>query len=120
ETWPRLGTEGAHWARLAAISLALLAIFSAPVWLSGSAQRAPQASAATTSSARNAALVAATGEVLKETSQIRQLSILRPVQSSTQSRAEIERTLVKNLDEEMTTAQLHASEVIFRKLGLAP
>src|SRR5438105_3718420 len=109
-----------HFARFVPIFLSFLAVFIVPLGLAGSAQRAPQASAATTSSARNAALVAATGEVLKETSQIRQLSILRPVQSSTQSRAEIERTLVKNLDEEMTTAQLHASEVIFRKLGLAP
>ncbi len=70
--------------------------------------------------ARNAALVAATKEVLQETSELRQLAILRPVQSSTQSRLEIERMLVKNLDEETTPAQLHAAEVTLKRLGLAP
>src|ERR1700682_4422275 len=86
--------------------------------LSSSAQ--PQESATTTTSSRNAALVAATAEVLKETSEIRQLPILRPVQSSTQSRAEIERMLIKNLDEETSPAQIHATEVTLKKLGLVP
>jgi hypothetical protein len=79
--------------------------------------RAQQGSVATT---RNAALVAATQDVLKETSEIRQLSILRPVQSSAQSRAEIERMIMKNLDQEMTPAQTHAAEVTLKKLGMAP
>jgi heme-degrading monooxygenase HmoA len=82
-----------------------------------SSQQSPQA---TTTSARNAALIAATGDVLKETSEIRQLAILRPVQSSTQSRTEIERMLIKNLDEETTPAQMHAAEVTLKRLGLAP
>jgi hypothetical protein len=51
---------------------------------------------------------------------VRQLSILRPVQSSTQSRAEIERAIMKNLDEEITPADMHAAEVTLKKLGLAP
>src|SRR6266446_5205822 len=106
--------------RLAPVFLSLLAVFFASLGPAGSAQRAPHQSAATTSAARNAALIAATVDVLKETSGIRQLSILRPVQSSTQSRSEIERTLIKNLDEDMTAAQAHASEVALRKLGLAP
>src|SRR5437660_1069343 len=109
-----------HFERHMAVFLGLLALFLVSLGLTGSAQRAPQQSATTTSAARNAALIAATTDVLKETSDIRQLSILRPVQSSTQSRAEIERTLIKNLDEEMTAAQAHASEVALRKLGLAP
>src|SRR5437870_10498 len=109
-----------HVLRFMPIFLSLLAVFFASLGPAGSAQLAPQQSATTTSAARNAALIAATAEVLKETSEIRQLSILRPVQSSTQSRAEIERTLIKNLDENMTAAQAHASEVILRKLGLAP
>src|SRR5438045_9743626 len=109
-----------HFARFMPIFLSLLAVFFVLLGLASSAQRAPQQSAATTSAARNAALIAATADVLKETSEIRQLSILRPVQSSTQSRAEIERTLIKNLDEDMTAAQAHASEVALRKLGLAP
>lgn len=79
-----------------------------------------QQSPATTTASRNAALVAATQDVLKETSEIRQLSILRPVQSSAQSRADIERMIMKNLDQEMTPAQTHAAEVTLKKLGLAP
>src|SRR5205085_6780461 len=70
--------------------------------------------------ARNAALIAATKDVLQETSELRELAILRPVQSSTQSRSEIERMLVKSLDEETTPAQLHAAEVTLKRLGLAP
>jgi hypothetical protein len=70
--------------------------------------------------AHNAALIAATQDVLKETSEIRQLSILRPVQSSAQSRAEIERALIKSLDEDTTPASIHADEVTLKKLGLAP
>src|ERR1051326_1296747 len=103
--------------RFLIVGLSFFAVFVASLGFAGSAQRAPQQSATTTSAARNAALVAATTEVLKETSGIRQLSILRPVQSSTQSRAEIERELIKNLDEDMTASQLHASEVALRKLG---
>src|SRR5947209_5854712 len=109
-----------HSARFMPIFLSLLAVFFVSLGLTGSAQRAPQQSATTTSAARNAALIAATVDVLKETSEIRQLSILRPVESSTQSRAEIERTLIKNVDEDMAAAQAHASEVALRKLGLAP
>jgi hypothetical protein len=74
----------------------------------------------TTAAARNAALIAATDEVLKETSTLRQLSVMRPVQSSTQSRSEIERAVIKNLDEETPAADLHAAEVTLNKLGLAP
>jgi hypothetical protein len=99
------------------ISLSLAAVLIVP---GGAAQRAPQEPATTTAAARNAALVAATQEVLKETSEVRQLSILRPVQSSTQSRAEIERAIMKNLDEEVTPADMHAAEVTLKKLGLAP
>src|SRR3989442_13440092 len=106
--------------RFMPIFLSLLAVFFVSFDLTSSAQRAPQQSAATTSAARNAALIAATAEVLKETSEIRQLSILRPVQSSAQSRSEIERTLIKNLDEDMTATQAHASELPPRTLGLAP
>src|SRR5713226_7838005 len=76
--------------------------------------------AAQQTAARNAALIAATQDVLKETSAIRQLSILRPVQSSAQSRAEIERALIKSLDEDTTPAEMHADEVTLKKLGLAP
>ena len=121
--------DGAHASRRAerrhpacafVISLCLLASLFAPLCLTGSAQRAPQAPVTTATAARNAALIAATQDVLKETSTIRQLSILRPVQSSAQSRAEIERALIKSLDEDTTPASLHADEVTLKKLGLAP
>ena len=91
------------------VTMALLITHSA-------AQRASVASSAT----RNAAIVAATSEVLKETSEIRELPILRPVKSSAQSRTEIERMLIKGLDEQMTSAEMHATEVSLRKFGLAP
>src|SRR3989440_4472315 len=74
----------------------------------------------TANAARNAALVAATKEVLQETSELRQLAILRPVQSSAQSRDEIQRMIVSSMDQETTPAQLHAAEVALKKLGLAP
>ena len=101
-------------AALATILLFFAGLFQPPA---SSSQQSPQAN---TASARNAAMIAATSEVLKETSDIRQLAILRPVQSSTQSRAEIERMLIKNLDEETTPAQMHAAEVTLKRLGLAP
>jgi hypothetical protein len=105
--------------------LLLLAIFvtttlSAGTLSSLSSSAKPQGSVVTTTASRNAALVAATTEVLKETSEIRQLSILRPVQSSAQSRAEIEHMIMKDLNEETTPAQTHAVEVTMKKLGLAP
>ncbi|MGH9872314.1 MAG: hypothetical protein ACRD9S_07595 [Pyrinomonadaceae bacterium] len=81
-----------------------------------SAQRATVAG----SSARNAAIVTTTAEILKETSEIRELSILRPVRSGAQSRSEIERMLIKNLNDQMTPAEMHATEVSLRKFGLAP
>ena len=99
------------------IALSITAVLIVP---GGAAQPAPQQPATTSAAARNAALIAATQEVLKETSDLRQLSILRPVQSSTQSRAEIERAVMKNLDEEVTPADMHAAEVTLKKLGLAP
>ena len=80
----------------------------------------PQRASVVGSTARNAAIVAATTQVLKETSEIRELTILRPVKSSAQSRTEIERMLIKNLDEQMTLADMHATEVSLRKFGLAP
>jgi hypothetical protein len=100
-----------------------LAIFLITALVAGpffSLSSSAQSPAATTTASRNAALVAATRDVLKETSEIRQLSILRPVRSSAQSRAEIERMIMKNLDEESTPAQMHAAEVTLKKLGLAP
>ena len=109
-----------HSACVFAIFLCICAVVVASPLLPSSAQPAPQQPATATAAARNAALVAATEEVLKETSELRQLSIVKPVQSSTQSREEIQRAIIKNLNEETSAADLHASEVILKKLGLAP
>jgi hypothetical protein len=73
-----------------------------------------------TGTTRNAAIVAATEAVLKETSTLRELSILKEVKSGAQSRADIERMIVKNLDQESTPAELHATEVVLKAFGLAP
>ena len=110
-------TPGRYPAGILLIALSLTAVLIAP---GGAAQPAPQQPATTTAAARNAALIAATQEVLKETSEVRQLAILRAVQSSMQSRSEIERAVMKNLDEEITPADMHTAEVTLKKLGLAP
>src|SRR5207253_4877404 len=103
-----------------ALFLNICALLVAAPLLQSSPQPATQQPATTTAAARNAALIAATDEVLKETSELRQLSIIRPVPSSTQSREEIQRAIIKNLNEETSPADLHATEVILKKLGLAP
>jgi hypothetical protein len=79
-----------------------------------------QGAGAAAGAARNAAIVATTQAVLRETSEVRQLTILRPVKSGAQSRSEIERMVIRNLDEQTTPADMHATEVALRKLGLVP
>ena len=81
---------------------------------------AQQASGAQVVNPRSAAIAAATEEVLRETSEIRQLRVLRPVRSGAQSRADIERMVVRNLDERTTPEELRTSELALRKLGLVP
>ena len=103
-----------HLARVFVFTLAICLLVIAP------SQFAVTQEPATSAAARNAALIAATEEVLKETSTLRELSIVRPVQSSTQSRAEIERAVVKNVDEDTSAADMHAAEITLKKLGLAP
>ena len=73
-----------------------------------------------TGTTRNAAIVATTEAVLKETSTLRELSILKDVKSGAQSRADIERMIVRNLDQESTPAELHATEIVLKAFGLAP
>ena len=108
-----------HLCLISAILAVLLSIVAAPLFTS-TAQPAPPQTLKTGDPVKNAALVAATQEVLKETSEVRELPIIRAVISSTQSRAEIERAMIKDLDEQTTAADLHASEVTMKKLGLAP
>ncbi|HKZ78521.1 MAG TPA: hypothetical protein VJ124_09460 [Pyrinomonadaceae bacterium] len=80
----------------------------------------PQGAGVASSATRNAAIVATSMAVLKETSELRELSILRPVKSGAQSRTDIERMIVRNLDEQTTPAEMHATETALKKLGLAP
>jgi hypothetical protein len=108
---------GRRFVLLGAFFLSLCAL-AVPLSWSTSAQH-PATGSDTTAAARNAAFTAAANEVLKETSEIRQLPVLRPVQSSAQSRAEIERMIMNNLDRDTTPGQLHATEVTLKKLGLA-
>src|SRR5574341_91875 len=97
-----------------------IGLLSTATMLPSFAQRAPQPPDTNTAAARNAGLTAATEEVLKETSALRQLSILRPVRSSAQSRTQIEQMIIRNLDRDTTPVEMHASEVTLKKLGLAP
>ena len=106
--------------RIVAIFLCFCGLLLAQSLFSGAAQTMPPQAATATAAARNAALIGATNEVLKETSGLRELSIMKAVQSSTQSRDEIQRAVIKNLDEETSPADLHASEVFLKRLGLAP
>jgi hypothetical protein len=45
---------------------------------------------------------------------------MKPVKSGAQSRSDIERMIIKNLDAETTPAEMHAAEVLLKAFGLAP
>jgi hypothetical protein len=106
------------------VALALFAGSLTPTTQRATAQTAARPirkSATQPAATTRAAVVAAiTAEVLRETSDVRQLSILRPVKSGTQSRAEIERMLVRNFDEESSPEEMRAGELTLKKLGLLP
>ena len=97
--------------------LVLLTLFSI---CAGSLLPRGQAQTATAAAAQNAAVISTTEALLKETSELRELSILRAVKSGAQSRAEIERMIIKNLDSDTTPAEMHAAEVMLKAFGLAP
>jgi hypothetical protein len=97
--------------------LALLGLFCL---CAGNLLPGGQAQTATPGAAQNAAIVSTTAAVLKETSELRELSILKAVKSGAQSRADIERMIIKNLDSDTTPEEMHATEVLLRALGLAP
>jgi len=99
------------------LALASVATSAAPHLKAQQPQQSGQTNAA---ASRNAAVIAATDEVLRETSQLRELKVLRPVKSGAQSRAEIERMIMRNLDEESSPAEMRASELALKKLGLVP
>ena len=97
--------------------LALLIVFCL-----GTGSFLPKGQAQTGAARRtqHAAIVSMTAEMLRETSELRELSILRSVKSGAQSRGEIERMIVKNLNTETTPAEMHAAEVLLKVFGLAP
>src|ERR1051325_3463029 len=101
---------------LASFSAAALILVGGPV----PATRAQNSGAVAPTNTKSAAVAAATTDVLQETSTLRKLPILRPVKSGAQSRAEIERMIMKNLDEDTTPQEMHASEIALKKLGLVP
>src|ERR1700752_2556966 len=92
--------------------LALLTLF---FFSTGSFLPRSQAQTAATANAQNAAIISTTAAMLKETSELRELSILKAVKSGAQSRTDIERMIIKNLDNDTTTA-----EILLRAFGLAP
>ena len=106
--------------RIKAFPAALLILAAMLLGLTGVAPAQQPQVAPLTPNARNAAIVAATDAVLRETSEIRRLPVLRPVKSGAQSRAEIERMIIKNMDEDTTPEEMHASELALKKLGLVP
>ena len=79
-----------------------------------------QAQTGAAPSTQHAAIVSMTASMLKETSELRELSILKAVKSGAQTRTEIERMIVKNLDAETTPEEMHAAEELLRVFGLAP
>ena len=66
---------------------------------------------------RNQRVIATTAEVLKETSKLRELPVLRPVRSGAQSRQQIERMLVSKLNQEISPQEIHAIEQSLKKFG---
>ena len=88
--------------------------------LTGSLLPVASGQTGTPRAAQNAAIISTTDAVLKETSELRELSILRGVKSGAQSRSEIERVIIKNLDTDTTPAEMYAAEVLLKAFGLAP
>lgn len=99
---------------------AFVAAIVAAVMLAGAGAGARQRSKPAVVNPKTAAVREATQEVLRETSELRQLPVLRAVRSGAQSRAEIEQMLVRNLDESVTSAEMRASETTLKKLGMVP
>jgi hypothetical protein len=96
----------------------VLSLLSGSIFAKHQASQRKAASVA--ASGKNAAFAATTAEILKETSQIRELPILHPVKSGAQSRDEIEAMVIRNFDKQSTPAESHATEQTLKKLGLVP
>jgi len=97
-----------------------LALLTLLIYGTGSFLPKSHAQTAATANAQNAAIISTTAAMLKETSELRELAILKAVKSGAQSRADIERMIIRNLDSDTTPAEMHAAEVLLRAFGLAP
>lgn len=104
---------------LRAGALAPLIVCAALLGAAGASAR-QRAKPAPRAATKTAAVREAMAEVLRETSELRKLPVLRQVKSGAQSRAEIEQMLVRNLNESATPEELQASEAALKKLGLVP
>jgi hypothetical protein len=65
-------------------------------------------------------VAAATSSALKETSDLRQLKVLRPVKSGAKSRSEIESLILRRLDIDSSPEELRVMGLMLSKLGLVP
>jgi hypothetical protein len=99
---------------------ALVAAVAGALAFSGAGAEARQRARPAAVNPKTAAVREATTEVLKETSELRKLPILRQVRSGAQSRTEIEQMLIRNLNESATPEEMQASETTLKKLGLVP
>src|SRR5947209_12225725 len=106
--------------RARGLSLALCAAALAAALLPPSGAGAGQRAKPAAVNPKTAAVREATQEVLRETSELRKLPVLRQVRSGAQSREEIEQMLVRNLNESVTPEEMDASEAALRKLGMVP
>ncbi|HEX7955340.1 MAG TPA: hypothetical protein VF508_00215, partial [Pyrinomonadaceae bacterium] len=108
--------------RLGAVALcaALGGALSLTGALAGAGAEARQRARPAAVNPKTAAVREATTEVLKETSELRKLPVLRPVRSGAQSRTEIEQMLIRNLNQGATPEEMAASETTLKKLGLVP
>lgn len=100
----------------AALAILTACVCAAAVGVGAAGQKATPAAV----NPKTAAVREATTEVLRETSELRKLPILRQVRSGAQSRAEIEQMLVRNLNESATPDETSAAETMMKKFGLAP
>ncbi|HET6614076.1 MAG TPA: hypothetical protein VFG83_18885 [Kofleriaceae bacterium] len=81
------------------------------------AQKAAPAAAA---AGAQSDLLAKAGDIAKKVSTLRGLSIVHPIKRGVMTRAEIQKRLVANIDEEYKPGELAAEAVAMKRLGLLP
>jgi len=106
--------------RASLASAALFAALAGALALADVGAEARQRARPAAVNPKTAAVREATVEVLRETSELRKLPVLRQVRSGAQSRPEIEQMLIRNLNESATPEEMQASETVLKKLGLVP